>query len=103
MSSHLDLWLPTGRVLDTIDRCLWIKNEDFIVERIGIHLTSRQQLLQEVKELSFASDWMNEFFEYTLRYRAKLDATQESVLAEELRRLGEIRIGEVNDRPPLII
>jgi hypothetical protein len=76
-------------VLDTIQRCLWIKNEDFVVERIGFHLTSRLELIKEVKDLAFATDWMNEFFEYTLRYRAKLDATQESVLTEELRRLGK--------------
>lgn len=76
--------------MDTIDRCLWIKDEDYIVERIGWHLQSRIELLKDdSKDLQFAIDWMNEFLEYTYRYRAKLDATQESVFTEELRRLGE--------------
>jgi hypothetical protein len=76
--------------LDTIDRCLWIKDEDYVVERIGWHLQSRIELLKDdTKDLQFAVDWMKEFLEYTQRYRAKLDATQESVFTEELRRLGQ--------------
>lgn len=67
---------------------MWIKDEDYVVERIGQHLEARIELLKDVKELRFAVDWMKEFVEYTYRYRAKLDATQESVITEELRRLG---------------
>ena len=76
--------------MDTIDRCLWLKDEDFIVERIADHLRSRIEMLANVGELSFAVEWMKEFLEYTERYRAKLDATQESVITEELRRLGKL-------------
>lgn len=67
-----------------------MKDEDYVVERIAEHLRSRIELLSNVKELEFSVEWMKEFLEYTDRYRAKLDATQESVITEELRRIGSL-------------
>ena len=42
-----------------------------------------------MKQLQIAAEWFKEYAEYADTLRAKLDAMQETVLTEELRRIGE--------------
>ena len=81
--------ITVERFKDTVDRVEWLLDEDFVISRVMSHLELRKERVAKEKRLHLAVEWFEEYYDYADRLRAKLDAMQETVLGEEVRRLSE--------------
>jgi hypothetical protein len=70
----------------------WLTDEDFVVARIMAHLQLRKERVKNEKRLHLAVTWFDEYLEHADKLRAKLDAMQETVLTEEMRRISKCAV-----------